>query len=104
MELNENFNEFLSLLATHKVEYLVVGGYSVAFHGFPRYTGDFDLWINPTEKNAERLISTLDDFGFSSLGLQASDFVESGKVIQLGVEPLRIVIMLGFHFIFKLCA
>lgn len=93
MELDKNFKEFLSLLIAHEIEYMVVGGYSVAFHGFPRYTGDFDVWINTAEKNSERLISALDDFGFSSLGLQVADFVESNKVIQLGVEPLRIDIM-----------
>jgi len=93
MELDKNFKEFLSLLIDKRVEFLVVGGYSVAFHGFVRYTGDFDVWINPTKQNAEKMEIALSEFGFSSLGLQMKDFIVSGQVIQLGVEPLRIDIM-----------
>ena len=93
MELDKNFKEFISLLTKHEVEYLIVGGYSVAFHGFPRYTGDFDIWINPNKQNGERIKNVLDDFGFSPLGLQIDDFLKSGQVIQLGMEPLRIDIL-----------
>jgi len=93
MELDKDFREFVELLNKKEVEYLVVGGYSVAFHGFPRYTGDFDIWISPTKKNAKKLIQVLIDFGFGSMGLTHKDFLLPGKIVQFGVEPLRIDIL-----------
>lgn len=68
----------------------MVGGYAVAFYGHPRYTKDIDVWIEPTPDNASRLIQSLRDFGFASLGLREEDFVQPGYTIQLGVPPNRI--------------
>ena len=56
MELDKDFKEFVELLNDKKVQYLIVGGYSVAHHGYPRYTGDFDVWINPTAENSKKII------------------------------------------------
>ncbi len=88
--LSQDFKEFLSALNAREVRYLVIGGYAVAFHGFPRYTKDIDLWIDPAEDNISRLVQALDDFGFSSLGVTAADFSDPQVVIQLGHPPNRI--------------
>jgi hypothetical protein len=65
-----------------------IGCYAVAAHGHPRYTGDLDLWVWTAAQNAESLLTALDDFGFGSVGLVASDFTEPGRVVQLGCPPL----------------
>lgn len=88
--LNKDFKEFIALLNQHKVDYLVVGGYAVALHGHPRYTKDLDIWLWVDKQNAERIMATLFDFGFSSLELSADDFLTKGYVIQLGQPPFRI--------------
>jgi hypothetical protein len=68
----------------------VVGAFAVAFHGFPRYTGDLDLLVRPTAENAGRLMRALAQFGFGGVGIEAADLQSYGKVIQLGVSPNRI--------------
>ena len=90
MVISQDFNEFIALLNKHKVRYLIVGGYAVAFHGHPRYTKDLDVWIERKDSNIERLLDALDDFGFRSLGLTKDDFLAPGYVIQLGYPPNRI--------------
>ena len=90
MQLDRDFREFVECLGGREVRYLVVGGYAVALHGHPRYTGDLDVWVSTAAANAERLLSALDDFGFGSLGLVEEDFTEPGRVVQLGYPPLRI--------------
>jgi hypothetical protein len=80
----------IGLLNANGVRYLVVGGYAVAFHGHPRYTKDLDFWIWPDPENAEKAVNTLRDFGFSSLGITAPDFLDTDNVIQLGQPPNRI--------------
>ena len=72
--LNRDFKEFAELLHARGVEYLVVGGYALAAHGHPRYTGDIDFWVRPTPENRARLLVFLNDFGFGSLGLRVDDF------------------------------
>lgn len=93
MALNRDFKEFLELLNRHEVKYLVVGGYSVAIHGHPRYTKDIDIWILTSEKNASSLIKALNEFGFGSLDLTVEDFKTPGYVVQLGNAPARIDIL-----------
>ena len=88
--LNQDFKEFIELLNAAEVRYLVVGGYAVALHGYPRYTKDIDIWIERSTQNAERLLSALERFGFGSLGLTVADFLEPDQVIQLGYPPRRI--------------
>jgi len=88
--LNPDFKEFIQLLNEHKVRYLVVGGYAVAFHGYPRYTKDIDIWIEMDPSNANQLVEALAQFGFGSLGLTAHDFLEPDTIIQLGNPPNRI--------------
>lgn len=88
--LNRDFKEFIKSLNENKVRYLVVGGYAVAVHGYPRYTKDLDIWIESRPDNADKIISALDQFGFGSLDLQSEDFIEPDKIIQLGYPPNRI--------------
>lgn len=91
--LSQDFKEFVELLNKHEVEYLIVGGYAVGVHGYPRYTGDLDVWINPTMVNAQKMIRVINDFGFSSFGLTEVDFIKLGNVIQMGYPPFRIDIL-----------
>ena len=87
--LNRDFKEFAELLNAKGVDYLVVGGYALAAHGHPRYTGDIDFWVRPSADNLLRLLAVLWDFGFGALGLTATDF-EGDTVVQLGQPPRRI--------------
>ncbi len=75
------------------VRCLLVGGHAVAAHGYPRYTKDLDLWLDPTPENAERVLAALAEFGFGGAGATPEDFSTPGRVIQLGVEPHRIVLL-----------
>jgi hypothetical protein len=90
MPLNKDWREFLELLNSNEVEYLVIGAFAVAFHGFPRYTADLDLLIRPTEENADRVLRALSEFGFGKMGIQAAVLRSPGMVVQLGVKPNRI--------------
>jgi len=93
MVINKDFREFIECLNKHNAEYLIVGGYAVAFHGHPRYTKDLDIWISISSKNAEKLINAIKDFGFDSLGLSKNDFQTPELIIQLGNPPNRIYII-----------
>lgn len=88
--LNQDFREFIQSLNDNRVRYLVIGGYAVALHGYPRYTKDMDVWLEMSAENAARVVKALEQFGFGSLGLQESDFLEPEQVIQLGYAPVRI--------------
>lgn len=88
--LNQDFKEFIRSLNDSEVRYLVVGGYAVAFHGYPRYTKDLDVWIEMSTENAKRVLSALHRFGFSDLELDSTDFLEPDSIIQLGYPPVRI--------------
>jgi hypothetical protein len=93
MEVQQDFKELLELFNKHRVEYMIVGGYALAFHGAPRYTGDMDIYIKPDSQNGERITAALKDFGFGEVGLSVEDFIYPEKVIQLGVPPVRIDII-----------
>jgi len=88
--ISKDFKEFLTLLNKNNVKYLVVGGYALAFHGYPRYTKDIDIWVWVDKQNAKNIIKTISEFGFSSLKLNQEDFLQPGYVIQLGQPPNRI--------------
>lgn len=93
MEVQPDFRDLLALLNEHKVEYLIVGGYALAFHGAPRFTGDIDIFVRPARDNARRVLNALAAFGFSFPNLTAEDFDNPNKVVQLGVPPVRIDII-----------
>lgn len=93
MEPQKDFKELLELFNKHKVEYVIVGAYALAFHGCPRYTGDLDILVKPDPNNAKRILKAIKDFGFESLNLNVEDLSSQEKVIQLGVPPIRIDIL-----------
>jgi len=90
MEVQPDFKELLKLLNAHKVEFIIVGAYALAFHGVPRFTGDMNILVKPDPKNAEKILAALEEFGFGSLDLTLSDFQDPDKVVQLGVAPVRV--------------
>lgn len=93
MEVQPDFRDLLVLFNEHKVEYMIVGAYALAFHGAPRYTGDIDILVKPDASNAQRILAAVDEFGFGSVGLKSKDFETPDKVIQLGVPPVRVNIV-----------
>jgi len=88
-QVPSDFKELLECLNAHGVDYVVVGGYALAFHGAPRATGDIDLFVKPDLDNAARVLAALADFGFTSLDLQPDELVAPDQIIQLGVPPVR---------------
>ena len=90
IRLPPDFKEFLKLLNSQRVEYLLVGGYAVGYHGYPRSTGDMDLWLARSDANAARVIQALAAFGFSESSLNPELFTTEHKVVRFGIPPLRI--------------
>ena len=93
MEVQPDFRDLLALFNAHNIAYAIVGGYALAHHGAPRYTGDIDVLVQPTSENAERVLAALGEFGFGSLGLTVEDFSRPDQVIQLGYPPVRVDII-----------
>jgi hypothetical protein len=93
MKLSQDLREFIELLNSRKIKYVLVGGHAVAYHGFPRFTGDIDFLIDASPENAARTAVMVSDFGFGHLGLQEGDFREPETVVQLGRAPFRIDIL-----------
>lgn len=93
IEFPKDFKEFLQLLNSKKVEYLIVGGYAVGYHGFPRSTGDLDIWISVNDENAAKMVEVLKEFGFDISLIQKDLFLHEGKIIRMGVPPMRLEIL-----------
>lgn len=93
VHLPPDFKDLLKLLNVHQVEYLVVGGYAVAYHGYPRATADMDIWVAISPNNAEKLVVVLKAFGFDIPDLSADLFLEKDQIIRMGVPPVRIGII-----------
>ena len=93
--LTKDFREFLRFLNVHGVEYLVIGGHAVAYHGYPRATQDLDVWVAVHEANASRLVKALREFGFDLPSVTPSLFLQADRVIRMGVPPNRIEIQTG---------
>jgi len=93
VQLDPDFRDFVELFVANDVRFLIVGGYAVAAHGLPRYTGDLDAWVWVSSENASRVIRSLESFGFSGLGLTEDDFSQPDRVVQLGYPPYRIDIL-----------
>jgi hypothetical protein len=93
MELSPDFSELVELFNARKVDYVIVGAFALAFHGAPRFTGDLDILVRPEQDNSRRVLDALQAFGFGSLNLQAEDFSDPHRVIQLGFPPVRIDLM-----------
>ena len=93
IHLQQDFKEFFQSFNQHEVEYLLVGGYAVGYHGYPRATMDIDVWVSSTPENALRVVAALEDFGFSGQVLVEGLFLESDNVVRMGLPPMRIEIM-----------
>jgi len=93
INLETDFLEFIALCNKHEVRYLVIGGYAVSIHGYPRSTKDMDVCIEMSEENAAKMVRVIKDFGFGSLNLSEIDFLNKDFITQLGYEPLRIDIL-----------
>jgi hypothetical protein len=95
IRLPPDFKEFFQLLNSERIEYLLVGGYAVGYYGYPRATGDVDIWIAATEANAAGMARVLERFGFSKKAASASPFLKENAVVRIGVPPLRIDLLTG---------
>jgi len=95
IEFHPDFKDFLKLLNFHGVEYLVVGGYAVGLHGYPRATGDMDIWIAVYASNAKRVANVIREFGMPEELITEDLFLEKDKVIRMGVPPVRIEVITG---------
>ena len=91
--LPPDFKEFLRLLNSKGVEYLLIGGYAVGYHGYPRATGDMDIWIAMSRNNAENAATVLREFGFDAPEVSADMFLEEERVIRMGLPPFRIEVL-----------
>jgi len=93
IRLPPDFKEFLRSLSEHDVRYLLIGGYAVGYHGYPRATQDLDVWIAVSRSNAERVTKALRAFGFDSPKLQDGLFMQEKSIVRMGMPPMRIEII-----------
>jgi hypothetical protein len=93
LDLAPDFDEFCALLSARDVEYVIVGAHALAFHGAPRFTGDLDILVRPTEESGRRLLAAIADFGFPTTPVTPLDIVIGKKVIEMGVPPVQIHVM-----------
>jgi predicted nucleotidyltransferase len=93
--LNSDYKEILQLLIEAKVDFLLVGAYALAAHGYPRSTGDIDIWVNPTPENAKKTFDSIVKFGAPLFDLKIDDLCKTGNVFQIGTAPRRIDILTG---------
>lgn len=89
-KLPPDFKEFLNLLTSHKVEYLLIGGYAVSYHGYPRATNDIDIWIAVHPDNAARMVTVLHEFGFNLAEISPELFLKVPSIVRMGYPPMRI--------------
>ena len=90
MKLQQDLREFVERLNAESVDYVIVGAHALAVHGHPRYTGDLDILLRPSEENAKRVLSALGAFGLDEIGISVDDLLAVDQVVQLGVSPNRI--------------
>jgi len=90
VHLPPDFKEFLQLLNSHQVEYLLIGGYAVGYHGYPRATADMDIWIAMHPQNAEKVVAALKEFGFDVPKLSVELFLKENQIICMGVPPVKV--------------
>ena len=102
--LPPDFSAFLKLLGEHEVEYLLIGGYAVGYHGYVRATADMDIWIRRDQATAERMVTVLKAFGFAVPDLNAALFLDPDRIVRMGVPPHRIEIMMSIDGVeFEAC-
>ena len=93
MDLAPDFDEFIESLIAHGADFLIVGAYALAFHGAPRFTGDLDILIRPTDENAASVLTAIRAFGFPADTLRSADVADSRRMLEMGVPPVQIHIM-----------
>jgi len=93
IRLPKDFSEFLKLLNSKQVEYLVIGGYAVGYYGYPRATGDMDIWVSRVKKNAVKIVEVFKEFGFDIPNLSTELFTKENQVTRIGVPPIRIEVL-----------
>ena len=93
MQLPEDFKEFLKLLNSNNIKYLLIGGYAVGYHGYPRATVDMDIWISIDAENVKKTIKVINEFGFNDPELTSETFATQKKVVRMGVPPIRLEIL-----------
>jgi hypothetical protein len=93
LKAEKDFEEFIGLLNKQKIKYMIVGAYALALYAKPRNTGDLDIFVERSENNAKSMLQVLREFGLDSLEITKEDFMTEGRVLQLGVSPVRIDIM-----------
>jgi hypothetical protein len=91
--LNKDYKEILQILLKNRVKFLIVGAYAMAAYGYPRATGDLDIWIEATSENSKRIYKSILEFGAPLLEIEKETFAEKGIVFQIGVAPRRIDII-----------
>ncbi len=87
---SSRLDDFLKLLNSHKVDYLLIGGYAVGYHGYPRATANIDIWIAVNPQNAGKMVKVIEKFGFKVPELSADLFLQQNKIVRLGTTPVRI--------------
>jgi predicted nucleotidyltransferase len=92
IHLPPDFKDFLKLLNEHKVRYLLIGGYAVGYHGYPRATADMDIWTAMEPGNAKKIVAVLGEFGFDLPELSAELFLKEKQIVRMGVPPVKIEI------------
>lgn len=93
IHLPPDFKEFLQLLNFHQVEYLLIGGYAVGYYGYPRSTADMDIWVAINPDNAQKIVTTLQEFGFNTPDLSIELFLQENKIVRMGIPPMRLEIL-----------
>ena len=95
MILNEDYRDILLALNAEQVDFILIGAYALAAHGYPRATMDIDIWVMPSPENAEAVIRALKRFGSPLHGLKFEDLQSNDTVFQIGVAPRRIDLLTG---------
>lgn len=95
MQIASDYKDLLRILNKHKVKYLIIGAYAVIYYTEPRYTKDFDIWVESKIENAKKIYSALKEFGAPLKDVKLEDFVKKDMVFQIGVEPIRVDIIMG---------
>jgi len=93
MQLPQDFKEFLRLLNSNKIKYLLIGGYAVGYHGYSRATVDMDIWISIADTNVSKVIKVINEFGFNDPKLSSETFVKLKRVVRMGVPPIRLKVI-----------
>ncbi|MBN2010698.1 nucleotidyltransferase [candidate division KSB1 bacterium] len=88
--LNQDYKEMLSILLENNVEFLLVGAYAMAVHGYPRATGDLDIFVRPSKENSQKVYQALAKFGAPLESVTIEDFEKPGTIFQIGMIPRRI--------------